>query len=200
MCQNTRLLRPHGWQLQNARVHKKKRDNANHTASKPSQHLPIHQARTFNAISLSIQAEHASQRAPTTKNVALFFDFLVKGRRKKHATDRIRPPSTRDGPLDQPNERNKYGLQPRAIFLRAGPFKATFEHRADHRGANRCFEEGRVDAHSRMFGTLGRVSNPKQIAKHHSRSFVPGICSVCIRRVAQMSEHRGVQSQASMSS
>ena len=197
MCQNTRLLRPHGWQLQNARVHKKKRDNANHTASKPSQHLPIHQARTFNAISLSIQAEHASQRAPTTKNVALFVWKGVEKNTRPIVYGHHRHETGRS--TNQTNGINT-GSNLVPFFLRAGPFKATFEHRADHRGANRCFEEGRVDVHSRMFGTLGRVSNPKQIAKHHSRSSVPGICSVCIRRVAQMSEHRGVQSRASMSS
>ena len=42
--------------------------------------------------------------------------FRVKGRQKKHANDRTRPVSTRDGQLDQQNERNRYGTQPRAVF------------------------------------------------------------------------------------
>jgi len=36
------------------------------------------------------------------------------------------------------------------FFLRAGPLKATFEHHTDRRGADRCFEEGRVKVHSAL--------------------------------------------------
>ena len=46
----------------------------------------------------------------------------------------------------------------------------------------------------RMFGALGRVSDQKPMVTHRSQAFIPGICSVYIRRAAQMSEHRGAQS------
>jgi len=36
------------------------------------------------------------------------------------------------------------------FFLRAGPLKATFEHHTGRRGADRCFEEGRVGVHSAL--------------------------------------------------
>jgi len=36
------------------------------------------------------------------------------------------------------------------FFLQFGPFKATFEHHTGRRGADRCFEEGRVDLHSAL--------------------------------------------------
>jgi hypothetical protein len=36
------------------------------------------------------------------------------------------------------------------FFLRVGPLKATFEHHTGRRGADRCFEEGRVDVHSAL--------------------------------------------------
>jgi len=36
------------------------------------------------------------------------------------------------------------------FFLRAGPLKATFEHHTGRRGADRCFEEGRVDITTRL--------------------------------------------------
>ena len=40
--------------------------------------------------------------------------------------------------------------QPCVIFLRAGLLKAAFEHHTGRRGADRCFEEGRVDVHSAL--------------------------------------------------
>ena len=36
------------------------------------------------------------------------------------------------------------------FFLRAGPLKATFEHHTGRRGADRCFEGGRVGVHSAL--------------------------------------------------
>ena len=36
------------------------------------------------------------------------------------------------------------------FFLRVGTLKATFEHHTGRRGADRCFEEGRVDVHSAL--------------------------------------------------
>ena len=85
------------------------------------------------------------------------------------------------------------------FFLRVGPLKATFEHHTGRRGGNRCFEEGGLTFTQRLFGALGRISNPKPMVMHHSGFFVPGICSVCIRRAAQMSEQRDAQSKRSQS-
>ena len=139
-------------------------------------------------------------RATTSPKDKKCGPFRVIGRRKKHANDRTRPVSTRDGPLDQPNKQNVYMGQPRAVFFhelgRLRPILSTIQADAGPIGA---LKKGGLTLTPRLFGTLGRISNPKPMVIHHSRSFVPGICSVCIRRAAQMSEQRGAQSQRSQS-
>ena len=67
-------------EAEDARMQKKKRDNGNHTPSKPSQHLLIYKARTFSANFLSVRAEHAPQRAPDTEIMTV---FVRKGVEKK---------------------------------------------------------------------------------------------------------------------
>ena len=56
------------------------------------------------------------------KNVALF----VRKGVEKNANDRTRPVSTRDGPLDQPNEQKGYMDQPCAIFSTIWAVKGHF--------------------------------------------------------------------------
>jgi len=60
-------------------------------------------------------------------------------------------------------------------------------------------KKGGLTLTQRLFGTLGRISNPKPMVTHHIQAFAPGISSGCVRRAAQMSEHRGAQSQRSQS-
>jgi len=47
------------------------------------------------------------------------------------------------------------------FFLRAGPLKATFEHHTGRRGADRCFEEGRVNLHSALVKRTRTHLQPK---------------------------------------
>ena len=47
------------------------------------------------------------------------------------------------------------------FFLRVEPFKTTFEHHTGQRGANRCFEEGRVDVRSALVRHTGTHLQPK---------------------------------------
>jgi len=100
-------------------------------------------------------------RATTSPKDQKCGPFRVIGRRKKHANDRTRPVSTRDGPLDQPIEQTVYMGQPRAVFSRVGPFKANFEHHTGRRGADRCFEEGRVDVNSALVRHTGAHLQPE---------------------------------------
>ena len=58
-----------------------------------------------------------------------------------------------------------------------------------------ALKKGGLTFTQRLFGTLGRLSNPKPMVIYHIRLFVTGIWSVCIRRAAQMSEQRNAQSQ-----
>jgi len=47
------------------------------------------------------------------------------------------------------------------FFLRVGPFKATFEHHIGRRGADRCFEEGRVGVNSALVRHTGTHLQPE---------------------------------------
>ena len=47
------------------------------------------------------------------------------------------------------------------FFLRVEPFKTTFEHHKGQRGANRCFEEGRVDVNSAIVRHTGPHLQPE---------------------------------------
>ena len=171
-------------------------NNGNYTPPKPPQHLLIHKAWTFSAFFLSIRAEHAPQRAPKTENVAL---FVWKGVEKNTRT--IVHGQYRHETGHSTNQTNRMYTWANLVpfFSRAGPFKATFEHHSGRRGPIAALKMGGLTLTQRLFGTLGRISNPKPMVIHHNRSFVPGICSVCIRRAAQMSEQRDAQSQRSQS-
>jgi len=81
------------------------------------------------------------------------------------------------------------------FFLRAGPLKATLSTIQADAGPIAALKKGGLTFTQRLFGTLGRLSNPKPMVIYHTRLFVPGIWSVCIRRAAQMREQRNAQSQ-----
>ena len=87
--------------------------------------------------------------------------FRVKGRKKNTRTivhGQYRPETG-----NSTNKTNKIGTGPNLVpaFLRVEPFKATFEHHTGRRGANRCFEEGRVDVRSALVRHTGTHLQPK---------------------------------------
>ena len=47
------------------------------------------------------------------------------------------------------------------FFPRVRPFKANFEHHTGRRGADRCFEEGRVDVNSALVRHIGAHLQPE---------------------------------------
>jgi len=85
------------------------------------------------------------------------------------------------------------------FFQRAEPFKTTFEHIQANMGSIAALNKDGSTCTLRMFGALGRVSDQKPMVARRRHAFITGICNVYIPRAAQMSEHRGAQSQRSQS-
>ena len=83
---------------------------------------PLHQNHpsTFSYIKHERSAKISSVFEPNTRHNEprrpKMWPFSCERAQKKHANDRTRPVSTRDGQLDQQCERNRYGTQPRAGF------------------------------------------------------------------------------------
>jgi len=178
--------------MQNARAPETKRNNGNHTPPKPPHHLLIHRARTFSAIFPSIRAEQAPQRAPKTKNVAISCKRALKKTRERSYTASI---DTRRATRPTKQTEKIHGPTLSRFFYELGrsrPLLSTIQAGA---GPIAALKKGGLTFTQHLFGTLGCISNPKPMVIHHSRLFVPGTWSVCIRRAAQMSEQRNAQSQ-----
>ena len=139
-------------------------------------------------------------RATTSPKDQKYGPFRVIGRRKK-PRERSYTASIDTRRATRPTKRTEciHGPTSCRFFHELGrlrPILSTIQADAGPIGA---LKKGGLTLTRRLFGTLRRISNPKPMVMHHSRSFVPGICSVCIRRAAQMSEQRGAQSQRSQS-